>query len=71
MDTNYSTEQTEGGVPVKMSTCGVPVEPEAKQLPAKAAHLPDETELAPKCKDPKTVVPSFVIADPCQMSHPF
>src|SRR5215213_9598625 len=37
---NYSTEQPEGGVPIKMWTNGVPVEPEAKQQLANAARLP-------------------------------
>ena len=40
MDSKYNTEQTEGGVPIKMWTRGVPVEPEAKQQLANAARLP-------------------------------
>jgi tRNA-splicing ligase RtcB (3'-phosphate/5'-hydroxy nucleic acid ligase) len=37
---NYNIEQPEGGVPIKMWTQGVPVEPEAKQQLANAAKLP-------------------------------
>jgi tRNA-splicing ligase RtcB (3'-phosphate/5'-hydroxy nucleic acid ligase) len=40
METNYITEQPEGGVPIKMWTRGVPVEDEAKQQLANAARLP-------------------------------
>jgi tRNA-splicing ligase RtcB (3'-phosphate/5'-hydroxy nucleic acid ligase) len=40
MQTNYITEQPEGGVPIKMWTRGVPVEDEAKQQLANAARLP-------------------------------
>jgi tRNA-splicing ligase RtcB len=40
METNYNTEQAEGGVPVKMWTRGVPVETEAKQQLANASRLP-------------------------------
>ena len=35
--TNYNIEQPEGGVPIKMWTQGVPVEPEARQQLANAA----------------------------------
>lgn len=37
---NYSVEAVPGGVPVKMWTQGVPVEPEARQQLANAARLP-------------------------------
>jgi hypothetical protein len=37
---SYIIEQPEGGVPIKMWTQGVPVEPEAKQQLANAAKLP-------------------------------
>ena len=37
---NYNTEQTEGGVPVKMWTKGVPVEDDAKKQLANTARLP-------------------------------
>jgi tRNA-splicing ligase RtcB len=37
---NYDIEQLEGGVPIKMWTRGVPVEPAAKQQLANAARLP-------------------------------
>lgn len=37
---NYKTEQPEGGVPIKMWTNGVPVEPEAMQQLSNAAKLP-------------------------------
>ena len=37
---NYNTEQPEGGVPIKMWTQGVPVEPEALKQLANAARLP-------------------------------
>ena len=40
MNTNYDTEAVEGGVPIKMWTRGVPVEPEAKKQLANAARLP-------------------------------
>jgi tRNA-splicing ligase RtcB (3'-phosphate/5'-hydroxy nucleic acid ligase) len=40
METNYITEQPDGGVPIKMWTRGVPVEDEAKQQLANAARLP-------------------------------
>ncbi|SCK62121.1 tRNA-splicing ligase RtcB [Variovorax sp. HW608] len=37
---NYDIEQSEGGVPIKMWTRGVPVEPAARQQLANAARLP-------------------------------
>ena len=40
MEQNYDIETPEGGVPIKMWTRGVPVEPEAKQQLANAARLP-------------------------------
>ncbi|ARN18497.1 RNA-splicing ligase RtcB [Piscinibacter gummiphilus] len=40
MEQNYKTETIEGGVPLKMWTRGVPVEPEAKQQLANTARLP-------------------------------
>jgi hypothetical protein len=40
MEQNYNTEQPEGGVPIRMWTRGVPVEDEAKQQLANAAHRP-------------------------------
>ncbi len=39
-ENNYNTEQVPGGVPMKMWTRGVPVEPEAKQQLANASRLP-------------------------------
>jgi tRNA-splicing ligase RtcB (3'-phosphate/5'-hydroxy nucleic acid ligase) len=40
MDKNYDIEDIPGGVPVKMWTRGVPVEPEAKRQLTNAARLP-------------------------------
>jgi tRNA-splicing ligase RtcB (3'-phosphate/5'-hydroxy nucleic acid ligase) len=40
MEPQHSTEQPEGGVPIKMWTRGVPVEPEALRQLANAARLP-------------------------------
>ena len=40
MEQNYEIEEIAGGVPVKMWTRGVPVEPEAKAQLANAARLP-------------------------------
>ena len=40
MTTNYDIEQHEGGVPIKMWTRGVPVEPQARAQLANAARLP-------------------------------
>ena len=40
MEQNYDIEEIAGGVPVKMWTRGVPVEPEAKAQLANAARLP-------------------------------
>jgi tRNA-splicing ligase RtcB len=40
MEQNYNIEEIDGGVPVKMWTRGVPVEPEAKAQLANAARLP-------------------------------
>jgi tRNA-splicing ligase RtcB (3'-phosphate/5'-hydroxy nucleic acid ligase) len=40
METNYKTEETPGGVPVKLWTRGVPVEDEARQQLTNAARLP-------------------------------
>jgi tRNA-splicing ligase RtcB len=39
-ENNYETEAVEGGVPIKMWTRGVPVEPEARKQLANAARLP-------------------------------
>ena len=40
MEQNYNIEETDGGVPVKMWTRGVPVEDEARKQLANAARLP-------------------------------
>jgi tRNA-splicing ligase RtcB (3'-phosphate/5'-hydroxy nucleic acid ligase) len=40
MNENYNTETVAGGVPIKMWTRGVPVEPEAMQQLSNAARLP-------------------------------
>src|SRR5438105_13507994 len=40
MEQNYTIDQPEGGVPIKMWTRGVPVEDEAKNQLANAARLP-------------------------------
>ncbi len=40
MEQNYDIETPEGGVPIKMWTRGVPVEPEARQQLSNAARLP-------------------------------
>ncbi len=40
MEQNYNVEQTEGAVPIKMWTRGVPVEDEARKQLANAARLP-------------------------------
>jgi tRNA-splicing ligase RtcB (3'-phosphate/5'-hydroxy nucleic acid ligase) len=40
MEPNYKTEETPGGVPVKLWTRGVPVEDEARQQLTNAARLP-------------------------------